>query len=251
MPHPPAAGASPLIELSERGAVRDGQPQLLDRRLFVQLIALEAPRQPSVERITSELARSLDERKVGSVLYADLHHPLGFAVVAWAEDPRVLAGALRSTINAPELPDGLRVRPELSMLGRTYSTGYESDLQDFLLERPKRTLLNPKSEFAVFYPLRRKGGFERLDPREKGAILSEHGAIGRAYGEQDLAHDIRLCCHGLDPNDNDFVVGLVGKELYPLSHVVQGMRKTRQTAEHMEKMGPFFVGQAIHRNAHP
>ena len=40
----------------------------------------------------------------------------------------------------------------------------------------------------------------------------EHGSIGRAYGHEDHAHDIRLACHGLDRNDNDFITGLVGKE---------------------------------------
>jgi chlorite dismutase len=77
--------------------------------------------------------------------------------------------------------------------------------------------------------------------------LKEHGTIGRAYGAQDLAHDIRLACFGLDAHDNDFVIGLVGKELQPLSHVVQAMRKTRQTAEFMAQMGPFFIGHAARR----
>ena len=71
--------------------------------------------------------------------------------------------------------------------------------------------------------------------------------IGRAYGQQELAHDIRLACHGLDANDNEFVIGLIGKELHPLSHVVQSMRKTRQTAEFIQQMGPFVVGHAALR----
>ena len=32
----------------------------------------------------------------------------------------------------------------------------------------------------------------------------EHGGIGRAYGEADYAHDVRLACHGLGTEDNDF-----------------------------------------------
>jgi chlorite dismutase len=58
---------------------------------------------------------------------------------------------------------------------------------------------------------------------------------------------VRLACHGLDVADNDFVIGLIGKELHPLSHVVGAMRKTRQTAELMEQMGPFFVGHVARR----
>ena len=54
--------------------------------------------------------------------------------------------------------------------------------------------------------------------------------------DHDYAHDIRLACYGLDKNDNDFVIGLIGKELHPLSHVVQAMRTTRQTAEFRDKL---------------
>ena len=124
---------------------------------------------------------------------------------------------------------------------------YEPDLRFWLLERPVSTAMNERWSWAVWYPLRRSGAFARLEGREQGAILGEHGQIGRAYGEQDLAHDIRLACHGLDARDNEFVIGLIGKELHPLSHVVQAMRKTRQTAEFMAQMGPFFVGHVARR----
>jgi hypothetical protein len=87
--------------------------------------------------------------------------------------------------------------------------------------------------------------FTRLSPEEQGAILREHGALGRAYGDADLAHDIRLACHGLDTNDNDFVIGLVGRELHPLSHLVQTMRKTAQTSQYIQALGPFFVGHVL------
>jgi chlorite dismutase len=73
----------------------------------------------------------------------------------------------------------------------------------------------------------------------------EHGAVGRAFGEANLGHDIRLACHGLDKNDNDFIIGLLGAELMPLSAIVQRMRKTRQTSLHIEQMGPFFVGKVV------
>ena len=144
---------------------------------------------------------------------------------------------------------GLTLRPELTMLGRTYSTGYEQDLAFWLLERPSETVLNEAHGWAVWYPLRRSGAFAKLEPREQGGILREHGTIGRAYGAQDLAHDVRLACHGLDAHDNEFVIGLVGKELHPLSHIVQSMRKTRQTSEFINQMGPFFVGRVAWRSA--
>ena len=56
---------------------------------------------------------------------------------------------------------------------------------------------------------------------------------------------MRLACFGIDKMDNDFVIGLIGKELFPLSACVQAMRKTRQTSSFMQDMGPFFIGRAI------
>jgi chlorite dismutase len=65
------------------------------------------------------------------------------------------------------------------------------------------------------------------------------------FGRAGYATDIRLACHGLDKNDNDFVIALLGRELYPLSACVQAMRKTKQTAHYLESLGPFFIGKAI------
>ena len=87
------------------------------------------------------------------------------------------------------------------------------------------------------------GSFEQLSRKEQDAILMEHGGIGMAFGRAGLGYDIRLACHGLDRADNDFVVGLLGPELHPLSIIVQRMRKTKQTSLHLERLGPFFVGR--------
>lgn len=81
------------------------------------------------------------------------------------------------------------------------------------------------------------------------AILREHGTIGMAFGQGDYGHDIRLACHGLDGQDNDFVIGLLGKDLAPLSQLVQTMRKTQQTSLYLERLGPFFVGHALWRSS--
>jgi chlorite dismutase len=131
------------------------------------------------------------------------------------------------------------------MFGRTYASGFEADLDEWLLRRPRRTVLNPSWPWGIWYPLRRVGSFARLPAEEQGAIIREHSVLGRAYGEADLAHDVRLVCHGLDVHDNDFVIGLVGRELHPLSHLVQAMRKTVQTSQYIQTLGPFFVGHAL------
>jgi chlorite dismutase len=76
-------------------------------------------------------------------------------------------------------------------------------------------------------------------------MMAEHGMLGRSYGDAGLAQDIRLKCFGLDRNDNEFLIGLVGADLNPLSRLVEDMRGTRQTAEYMDNLGPFFVGHRI------
>ncbi|HNG44440.1 MAG TPA: chlorite dismutase family protein, partial [Elusimicrobiota bacterium] len=87
--------------------------------------------------------------------------------------------------------------------------------------------------------------FEHLPREEQGQIMLDHARIGMRFGDAGFVQDIRLACHGIDRNDNDFVLGLIGKELFPLSRIVQEMRKTQQTALHMESLGPFFVGRAL------
>jgi len=134
------------------------------------------------------------------------------------------------------------------MLGRTYTIGYESDLEKVLIRRPIERVTDPSLPWVVWYPVRRSGTFEQLSTDEQRTILMEHGGIGQAYGKADMAYDIRLACFGLDKNDNDFVIGLLGHELYPLSAIVERMRKTKQTSQYLTNLGPFFVGKVVWQN---
>jgi chlorite dismutase len=240
MPH----DATDLPDVNEYGLERDGERQRSNRRLFMQLLVLESAQTVALPNIESRLISALEGLRTPAVVYQDVNHPGGFGVLTWTESPTDFF-ALRALLAEPAL--GVTLRPGQTMLGRTYSSGFEQDLEYWLIKRPHETVLNEAWPWAVWYPLRRKGSFEELDGRTKAEIMREHANIGKAYGKADLAHDIRLACHGLDPNDNDFVIGLVGRELFPLSNVVQAMRKTRQTREFIERMGPFFVGRAVHR----
>src|SRR4029079_18221742 len=199
-----------------------------------------------------ENSRALADAAAGSgvagVLYEDVNDPRGVGVLTFREDPGFFLDRVRPMLNGPVFRPLLQ-KPEYTMLGRTYSIGYEPDLEDILLQRPRRTVLNPEWKWAVWYPLRRSGKFAQLPPEEQRVILAEHGTIGMSYGVADYAHDIRLACHGLDKDDNDFIVGLLGKDLYPLSAIVQAMRKTQQTSLYLERLGPFFVGRAIWQSA--
>lgn len=223
----------PRLDIRERGA----NQQASERRLFLQLHVFTGCTD------LRPLIAVLDASQAEAVLYLDVSDPKGVGVLTMAEDPTFFVTALREVLNAPPF-GGLTRRPELTMLGRTYSSGFEMDLEDHLLRRPRRIVGKTDWPWAVWYPLRRTGAFARLSPKEQGAILREHATIGRTYGEAGYAQDIRLACNGLDLNDNDFVIGLVGPDLYPLSHLVQNMRKTIQTSEYIEKLGPFFVGRA-------
>lgn len=240
------AEEAPKVDVSERGGKGpDGQPLTMDRRLFVQLMVFDCPSgAPAavIERVGAELR----EREARAVLYEDANAPRAFGVLSYAEDPTDFVTKVRPALS---VVDTIVQRHGYSMLGRTYSQGYENDLVHWLIDRPRSVLENAAWNWAVWYPLRRSGAFAKLDPREQAGILREHAIIGRAYGTQDLAHDVRLACHGLDAHDNEFIVGLIGRELHPLSHVVQAMRKTRQTSEFIAQMGPFFVGRAVLRTA--
>lgn len=226
------------IGLAERGKTAEGAPQALDRRLFVRLLAYTGCAEPR------RLAEAAERAGVTGAVYQSVQDPLGAAVLTVHEDPAFFVEAGRALHHADAFRD-LVPLPALTMFGRTYSIGYEQDLAETLVHRPVRTVTNPAWPWAVWYPLRRSGRFEREPREEQRRMLMEHGGIGRAFGRAGVAHDVRLACHGLDPNDNDFVTGLVGPALHPLSAVVQRMRATRQTAEFIERLGPFFAGRAV------
>jgi chlorite dismutase len=136
----------------------------------------------------------------------------------------------------------------MTKFGRTYAIGHEQDMEDWLLKKPRRNVFDPKNTWAVWYPLRRKPEFETLTKEEQRPILMEHAKLGMAYGAADLANDVRLACYGLDAHDNEFVLGVVGRELHPLSALIQEMRKTQQTMKYIQSLGPFFIGSVAGRS---
>jgi chlorite dismutase len=228
-----SSGEEQRVDVRERGA-----SQHSERRLFMQLQAFGGCLD------TKPMVRALEGAGLDAVLYQDVNDPRGVGLLGMYEDPAFFAGPFREVLNTGAFGD-LLLKPELTMFGRTYASGFETELEDWLLQRPRRTVLNPLWPWGIWYPLRRNGAFARLTPQEQGAVIREHSVLGRAYGEADLAHDVRLACHGLDVHDNDFVIGLCGRELHPLSHLVQAMRKTAQTSQYLQTLGPFFVGHAI------
>jgi hypothetical protein len=237
----------PTIDVAEYGGKRDGERQAMDRRLFMQLLVFDTPAAgvPADDR-AARLAKELARHHVPAVIYADAMSPRGLGLLTWSEDPAHFVRAVRPRFGEEGLAE-VALRDGYAMLGRTYATGHEPDLEHALLRRAVENVSREAFGWHVWYPLRRTAAFARLDPHEQSMILREHATIGMAYGAQELAHDVRLACYGLDAADNEFVIGLVGRDLHPLSHLIQAMRKTRQTSEFIATMGPFFVGRVLHR----
>lgn len=226
------------IDVAERSVPRGGQPQESHERLFMQLQVLTGAGD------TGPMVAALQQWGQAGVLYRDMGDPRGVALLTWSKDPAHFVTSVRDLLNRPPF-ERLQPRPELTMTGRTYALGYEPELQDWLLDKPRRNVSNPDWPWAVWYPLRRTGSFAVLPAEEQRAILAEHGRIGFAYGQKDLVHDVRLACHGIDTHDNEFVIGVLGRDLHPLSHLIQTMRQTRQTSSYIQSMGPFVVGHAV------
>lgn len=224
-------------DIAEKGA-RD---QRSDTRLFFQLLCFTA---------CTDAAPVIDAVKAANlptVVYQNLNDPLGIGVLTFSKNPDDFLGPVRNLFQQKPFTSLAPVH-DLTMFGRTYSIGYEHDLDETLLHRPARTALNPEWPWAIWYPLRRSGAFNQLPRGEQNNILKEHGTIGMAFGSADYAHDIRLACHGLDKNDNDFVIALTGKDLHPLSAIIQTMRKTKQTSLYLTHLGPFFTAKAIYQS---
>ena len=225
-------------DIDEKGRDNNGNPISLDARLFMQLLVFSNTSDSEI------LTETLKTAGIESVLYENVSDPKAVGLLTFHDDPDFFVTKLRKFLNQPPFVN-LELLPEYTMFGRTYAQGYETDLNDWLLLKPRRRVLDQDWPWAIWYPLRRSGAFIKLSAQEQKEILREHGTIGFAFGKAGYAQDVRLACHGLDKNDNDFVIGLIGKDLYPLSAVVQTMRKTRQTSEFLMNLGPFFIGKAI------
>ncbi len=231
-----AKGDAP--DIREKGRSKSGETTATDRRLFMQLYAFGGCRDPR------SAAKAVADAGLQGVLYEDLNDPSGIGVLTFSEQPDYFLEAARPLFRRAPF-DALRFKEEYAMMGRTYSMGWESDLEEALITRPKKRVLAPELRWAVWYPVRRAGLFEELDTNEQHSVLSEHGSIGQSFGRAGIAHDIRLACHGLNKEDNDFIIGVVASELFPLSAIIQRMRKTRQTARYLARLGPFFVGRVL------
>ena len=121
-------------DISEKGGIKDGQPQRSDSRLFMQLLAFGDCAD------AKSVASHLDGVADGVAVYEDLNDPRGIAVLTVSEDPNDFINPVRARLTGGAMK-GLTFKPQFTMFGRTYSLGYEPDLREVLIERPRRTVL--------------------------------------------------------------------------------------------------------------
>jgi Chlorite dismutase len=218
--------------------------QSMDRRMYFQLRVLDVLVGSDVEEAQNRLIAQLHGFEY--VLYRDASLSSAFGLLVWSENPDFFAIDLNNII------ERLKVfvpREGFTMTGRTYANGHERDLEDFLLKKPVRNILGPDAEWGVWYPMRRKGEFYMETGGSQCGMLLHHAAIGKSYADVNAASDVRLKCYGIDRDDNEFVIGIIGKTLFPLSKIVEDLRKTEHTSRYMKTLGPFFIGKRIASSA--
>lgn len=237
--------------LEERGAVvnkETGERQTSAERLYMQLQVLDLEDISSFNAAVDALKALLSASDIPSVIYADANHPGSLGVLTWTRDPSFFVLKVNPVLQALFKKFKYSVRDGWTMIGRSYSNGHEKDLKDFLFTKPVRNVLHPERKWAVWYPMRRDGMFYMEPPSEQCRMLLHHAAIGKSYAEVDAAFDVRLASYGIDAKDNEFLVGLIAKELFGLSKIVQDMRKTEHTSHYLKSLGPFFVGYKLWQN---
>ena len=118
---PHVAAQEHTLDLREVGAPVNGAPQVSDRRLYLQFHAFSGCVSPD------PLAQAMVQHQAEGVVYLDVNDPQGIGVLLLSSDPGWFVAQGRSLLTSqPFAP--LRRRSEMTMFGRTYSTGREADL---------------------------------------------------------------------------------------------------------------------------
>src|SRR5262245_59576395 len=131
------------LDLSEKGKTKDGEVIALDRRLFMQFLAYgdcgdSAP-----------LIEALAQAGIEGALYLDVNDPQGVGLLTLTENPDDFVSRIRGLLNRPPFAS-LTPKPEYTMLGRTYALGYEPDLEETVIHRPRRKVLDPEWAWVVW-----------------------------------------------------------------------------------------------------
>src|SRR5437879_8806042 len=110
------------LDIREKGGVRNGAPQVSDRRLFMQLLAFGDAED------TSSLVRALEAARLPAVLYADASDPHGVGLLTWNDAPDFFVTQWRDFLKGSEFAGLTRTR-DYWMASRTYALGEEPHRQ--------------------------------------------------------------------------------------------------------------------------
>ncbi|MCB0158327.1 MAG: hypothetical protein KDD83_09375, partial [Caldilineaceae bacterium] len=110
-----------VVEIYELGRSPEGEVLRSNRRLYMQLHAFGDCTD------VAPLIAALDAAQLPGTLYLDINDPRGVGLLTYSEDPEFFLTTLR-TFLLTEPFVSLTPKPEFTMMGRTYSIGYESDL---------------------------------------------------------------------------------------------------------------------------
>ncbi len=158
------------LDLRESGKPIEGKPQTLDSRLYMQLHVFDGCADPT------DLVAAAEGSGLEYVIYSDLSNPTGIGFLTMSESPDAFVAESRQFLNSEPFAS-LELVLDLTMTGRTYATGFDPDLQDMLLSKPRRNTRSDQWPWAVWYPLRRKSEFGLLPEEETRKILSTHVAF--------------------------------------------------------------------------
>src|SRR4051812_5678732 len=133
----------PAIDVNEYGGKKDGVRQSTNRRLFMQLLVFRtnAGTPARADAVGADLLALLRERKIPGVVYADTMDPRSLGLLTWGEDPARFVRDVRPLFGEPLLAN-VELRHDFGMLGRSYATGHEPELEWTLLRRPIENATN-------------------------------------------------------------------------------------------------------------
>ena len=84
------------LDIREKGGIRNGAPQVSDRRLFMQFLAFGDAED------TSSLVRALEAAHLPAVLYADANDPHGVGLLTWSDAPEFFVTQWRDFLKRSE-----------------------------------------------------------------------------------------------------------------------------------------------------
>src|ERR1700685_1181653 len=118
------------LDIREKGALRNGEQQTSDRRLFMQFLAFGGAGITGGDSAT--LSASLDKAGLNGVLYEEANDPNGVGLLTWSETPDFFVSKVRPLF-ARGFRDtgafsGLTLKPEYAMMGRTFALGHDTHL---------------------------------------------------------------------------------------------------------------------------